>query len=68
MNGFVGNTDVPLGLGMALAQNMSAMEHFAMLDEKQRKIIIENAGNVRSRKEMRDYVQRIAEGNFPGSM
>lgn len=51
--------DVPLGFGMALAQNTEALNKFASLSENERKTLIEGAHNVNSRQEMREYVNNI---------
>lgn len=56
--------DVPLGLGMALARNMSAMERFSFMSDAQRKDILEKASAVNSRNEMTQLVDSIASGDF----
>ena len=56
--------DVPLGLGMALARNMSAMERFSFMSDAQRKNVLEKASAVHSRNEMTQLVDSIAAGNF----
>ncbi|MGM9522769.1 MAG: hypothetical protein ACI3VB_09885 [Oscillospiraceae bacterium] len=55
---------VPLGLGMALAQNLEALERFSAMTESERKLIIERTHSVESPQEMRAYVQKIAEGEI----
>ena len=52
---------VPLGLGMALAQNLDALNRFAMMTDAERKAVIDGAHSVNSRAEMRDYVNNIAK-------
>ena len=59
--------DVPLGLGMALARNMSAMERFSFMSDAQRKQGLERAGSVHSRNEMTQLVDSIAAGEFSGN-
>lgn len=59
--------DVPLGLGMALARNMSAMERFSFMSEAQRKQVLERAVAVHSRTEMTQLVDSIAAGEFFGN-
>lgn len=54
------NGEVPLGLGMALAENADAMTAFAAMDERGRSAVIEGARSVRSKEEMRSYVARLA--------
>ena len=51
--------ELPLGLGMALAQNPQAMARFSSLSEAQQQAIIDGAHAVRSKQEMRSYVQEL---------
>lgn len=51
--------EIPLGLSMALAQNPEAMDKFAMLSEEKKKEIINGTHSVRSKQEMREYVNKI---------
>lgn len=53
------NNEIPMGLGMALAQNMNAMEKFAALPKSTKAEIINGAHSVSSKEEMRRYVERI---------
>ena len=50
--------DLPMGLGMALAENLPALDAFAALTKEQ-----QDAGThaIRSRAEMQAYVQRLTE-------
>lgn len=57
---FVNGKDIPLGFGMALAQNSDAMTRFSAMSDEQRRQIIEGTHAVRSKKEMKAYVDRIA--------
>lgn len=57
---FVNGKDIPLGFGMALAQNSEAMTRFSAMSEEQRRQLIEGTHSVRSKKEMQAYVDRIA--------
>ncbi|MBP0956617.1 MAG: hypothetical protein J5997_04525 [Oscillospiraceae bacterium] len=57
---FVNGKDIPLGFGMALAQNSEAMTRFSAMTEEQRRQLIESTHSVRSKKEMQAYVDRIA--------
>jgi hypothetical protein len=43
---------VPLGFGMALAQNTNAMEHFARLPKEKQKAIINQTKSNKSKSEM----------------
>lgn len=51
--------EMPLGLGMAMAQFPAAMERYAALPEKKRKELIDRARSARSRKEMRACVDEL---------
>ncbi len=51
---------VPIGFGMALAVNESAMNAYSAMTEEQKQAIINKAHNVRSEKEMHDLVNSLA--------
>ncbi len=59
MNNFVNGTDMPMGLGMALAKNMGAMEYFASLPESERQRIIQHTHSLHSKDEMQQYVNSL---------
>ena len=48
--------ELPLGLGMALAQNEPAMKRFEAMTEAQKRAVIERAHGVRSKNVMRQLV------------
>lgn len=50
--------DLPLGMGMALAQDTVAMERFASLPEEEKRAVIDGAHAVRSKTEMQAYLQK----------
>lgn len=50
---------VPLGFGMALAQNPDAMDVFSGLTPAQREQVLEKSRRVRSKAEMRSYVDSL---------
>lgn len=52
---------LPLGFGMALAQNPGAMEKFAALSEGEKQSILDGTHAIQSKEEMQQYVNRIAE-------
>ena len=52
---------LPLGLMMALAQNMHAMEDYARLSEQGRKRLIEQAASIHSREEMQELVRSMRQ-------
>ena len=55
----VNGEEIPLGFGMALAQNPTAMDVFAALPQKQRKDVIRKTETIRSKEEMRSYVDSL---------
>lgn len=58
--------DIPVGFGMALAMNPKAMEQFSALPEAEQEKLIQNTHQIRSRDEMHNYVQNIAEHSAEG--
>ena len=55
--------ELPMGLGMALAQNSDAMHYFSNLSDQQQQEIINHTHQIQSRREMHQYVQSLAENN-----
>ena len=53
------NINIPLGLGMALSQNLDAMQYFSALPEDRKREIIDGTHTIRSKKEMHSYVQSL---------
>ena len=53
------NADLPLGLGMALMLNTDAILYFSALDGVQQKRIIEQSKQLKSRKEMKRFVDNL---------
>lgn len=56
--------DLPLGFGMALAQNTNAMEHFAKLPYEQKKAIVNHTHNITSKSEMQAFVRDLNDSGF----
>ena len=54
--------NVPIGFGLALSANTSAMNRYAHLSEAQKQDILNRAHNVRSEKEMYSLVASLANG------
>jgi len=52
---------IPLGLGMALAQNSEALSHFAGLSKPERQQIIDRTHSIGSKKEMRSFVDNLSK-------
>ena len=61
-NSFAHGQELPLGLSMALAQTPAAYAYFAKLDPIQRQQIIDSAQGIRSKAEMREFVDGLAGG------
>ena len=57
------NDEIPVGLSMALAENLHAMERFGNLDETYRQDFIQQAKNVGSKQEMRNLVSGLETMN-----
>ena len=53
---------LPLGFGMALAQNEAAMKHFEALPEAEKQALIEQTHYVSSKKEMRQLIDGLTDG------
>lgn len=64
MNNFVDGAGIPLGFGMALAQNPDAMEKFSAMTDAQRQGVLSKAHGIRSKDEMRSYINSLA-GEMP---
>lgn len=56
--------DLPLGFGMALAQNESAMKQFESLSEAQKADIVNRSHNVNSKQEMHSLVNSLSDGSL----
>jgi len=59
MNNYAEGPEIPLGFGMALAQNEAAMEQFARLPEEEKQALLSGARGVGSAREMKEYVNSI---------
>ena len=58
--------DMPLGFGMALAQNTLAMEAFSGMSREEQKQILSKVPQIQSKAEMRSYVDSLT--NPPASL
>ena len=52
-------TELPLGLGMALAQNEAAMQKFEGMTEAEKQAFLQRTHNVRSKAEMQQFVASL---------
>lgn len=55
-------SEVPIGFGMALAQNEAAMVRYAHLEEDKKQEILSQAHNIHSEQEMYALVASLANG------
>ena len=53
---------VPIGFGMALAQNEAAMIRYAQLSDRQKKNILNCANSIGTQEEMYSLVANLANG------
>ena len=53
---------VPIGFGFVLNQNTAAMNRYAQLSQAQKQEILNKAHNVRSEREMYEFVNPLAAG------
>ncbi|MGM9590774.1 MAG: hypothetical protein ACI3V0_11485 [Faecousia sp.] len=53
--------EVPIGFGMALAQNEEAVNAYAMMTKEEKNEILRKAHNARSEREMNQIVREIVE-------
>lgn len=53
------NEELPIGFTMELAQHSDILNRFAQLDETEQSKIVEGAKQVKSREEMRSYVEKM---------
>ena len=55
--------DLPLGFGMALAQNEPAMKKFESLSESEKAAFVEKTHSVNSKSEMQALVDSLTHGS-----
>lgn len=53
------DAELPLGLGLAMAQRPEAMERFAALPEAERQAVVNKARIARTKQEMRACVDQL---------
>lgn len=56
--------ELPLGFGMALAQNEAAMAEFEALTEEEKKAVIQKTHSVSSKKEMHSLVNSLVKNRY----
>lgn len=55
----INNEELPIGFTMELAQHSDTLNRFAQLSKAEQQSIVDDARNVKSRDEMRTYVESI---------
>lgn len=56
--------DLPLGFGMALAQNETAMKQFEALTNEQKEAVVNKTRKINSKNEMKCFVASLSEGTL----
>ena len=51
--------ELPLGFGMALAQNEAAMKKFESMTDSEKQAILQQTHNVRSKREMQQLIASL---------
>lgn len=55
--------EIPMGFGMALAQNTDAMQYFSNLSEDEKRAVISGTHSIHSKAEMQNYVNQLSQKN-----
>lgn len=55
----LGDNEIPIGLGMALAENANAMEKFSNMEKGEREEFVNRSRSVNSKQEMRNLVSSL---------
>lgn len=58
------DSEIPLGLGMALARNPAAMAAFSAMNAQERQTVIQGTHQLRSAAEMRQYVASLTGSKY----
>ncbi len=53
--------ELPIGFGLALAQNIKAMEYFSRLPDAQKQTVIDQTHGIQSSDEMRRFVNSLVD-------
>lgn len=56
--------ELPLGFGMALAQNEQAMKQFELLNENQKQAVVNKTRKINSKHEMQSFVSCLSDGSL----
>jgi len=61
MENYTNGPEMPIGFGMALAQNIDSMTYFSSLSRDAQHSIIEHAHSIKSKEEMQSYAQSLVD-------
>lgn len=56
--------ELPLGFGMALAENENAMKQFESLNEAQKQAVLNKTRKINSKQEMQSFVSYLSQGSL----
>ncbi len=56
---YLNNDAIPVGFGMGLAQNISAMKHFSGMTEAEKEEILNRARDAKSKEEMEELISSL---------
>lgn len=59
MESLLSSNEIPIGLGMALAENVEAMEYFSSLTKEEKQRIVDYTHKIRSKREMQEFVNSM---------
>ncbi len=63
MENYTNSTEIPMGLGMALAQNVTAMNYFSSLPQEKKQQVINRTHQIKSKQEMHSYVNSLIDSD-----
>lgn len=64
MKNLLGDNEIPIGFGMALAKDLDAMNYFSNLEESKKDQIIEQSRQIQSKSQMEQYVSSLKNDSF----
>lgn len=64
----LGDNEIPIGLGMALAENANAMEKFSNMEKAEREEFVNRSRSVNSKQEMRNLVSSLDDMEEAGNI
>lgn len=64
MENILDGIEMPMGLGMALAKNLTALDKFSKMSTSQKLAVVDHTHQINSKSEMQAFVRDIAEDKF----